>query len=225
VPVRGQVARTPKKPRISSHQTRKRQNRRHVTEKVPYILFLSVPRRMALRQTFFTSVIVTRTQVNGAKLRGKPGHRQVSIDGNKITPPMLHRPLRIRHLRAILRDFLIRGICEVSANSVRASMTFWLRENAGHSTIFAAPFDRHPPHFSTGLYKLAVSSFNDWATATYKIAVEDVFRNGTFEGSADREDCVALPNSYSDKAKEIAQRLFRKRQPPRNKEHRLPCSV
>ncbi len=54
--------------------------------------------------------------------------------------------------------------------------------------------------------QLAVSSFNDWATATYRIAVEDAYRNGTLEGSNDKEDGVALPNSYSDKAKEIAER-------------------
>jgi len=31
-------------------------------------------------------------------------------------------------------------VAEVFKNSVRASITFWLRENAGHGKIFAAPF-------------------------------------------------------------------------------------
>ena len=45
----------------------------------------------------------------------------------------------IRHLRTPLRDFPFLG-GEVFKNSVHASTRFWLRENAGHSTIFTAPF-------------------------------------------------------------------------------------
>ena len=46
----------------------------------------------------------------------------------------------IGHLRTTLRDLMIPGIVSLSAICVRASMAFWLRENAGHSKIFAAPF-------------------------------------------------------------------------------------
>lgn len=54
--------------------------------------------------------------------------------------------------------------------------------------------------------QLAESWFSDWATAAHRIAVEEVYGNGTLQKSADNEDGVALFNGYSDKTKEIAER-------------------
>jgi hypothetical protein len=53
--------------------------------------------------------------------------------------PSQNRRRLIRHLRTTLRDDRIEGM-RVSANCARVSTGFWLRENACHSDVFAAPF-------------------------------------------------------------------------------------
>ncbi len=52
----------------------------------------------------------------------------------------------------------------------------------------------------------AVDSFRDWALESYTIAVEQAYRKGTVRGSTAREDGVALPADYLDKAKETGER-------------------
>jgi len=54
--------------------------------------------------------------------------------------------------------------------------------------------------------QLAVKLFNDWAVATYNVAIEQAYRRGTLKGSSDKNDGVVLPSDYTDKAKAVAER-------------------
>jgi hypothetical protein len=54
--------------------------------------------------------------------------------------------------------------------------------------------------------QLAVKSFNDWAVAAHKIAIEQVYRNGSLDRSTNKDDGAVLPEGYIAKAKEIAER-------------------
>ncbi len=54
--------------------------------------------------------------------------------------------------------------------------------------------------------QLLAKSFNDWAVAAHKIAIEQVYRNGALDGSANKDDGAVLPEDYTTNAKEIAER-------------------
>jgi hypothetical protein len=54
--------------------------------------------------------------------------------------------------------------------------------------------------------QLAFPSFNDWAVATYNIAKERAYLNGTLKGSTSKNVGVVLPSHYKDEAKEVAER-------------------
>ena len=54
--------------------------------------------------------------------------------------------------------------------------------------------------------QLAVKPFNDWVVASYNMARDEAYRKGTLRGSTNKDDGALLPNDYTDKAKEIAER-------------------
>ncbi|HTY25213.1 MAG TPA: S1/P1 nuclease [Desulfomonilaceae bacterium] len=53
--------------------------------------------------------------------------------------------------------------------------------------------------------QLAIPSFNDWAVATYKVAIELAYLNGTLKTGTE-DDGAVLPSGYKDKAHEVAER-------------------
>lgn len=54
--------------------------------------------------------------------------------------------------------------------------------------------------------RLAVKRFDDWAVEGHDIAIEQVYRRGTLQGSTEKDNGAALPNDYINKVKEVAER-------------------
>lgn len=53
--------------------------------------------------------------------------------------------------------------------------------------------------------ELSVRPFNDWAVATYKIAISRTYLNGTLKAGKE-DDGAVIPSDYKEKSKEVAKR-------------------
>jgi len=53
--------------------------------------------------------------------------------------------------------------------------------------------------------ELSVQSFNDWAVATYRLAIDRTYLNGTLKAGEEHNGAV-IPDDYKEKAKEVAKR-------------------
>lgn len=63
-----------------------------------------------------------------------------------------------------------------------------------------------PEHQRDELPELAAAQFEEWIEESYTLSVEQVYQNGTLNGSTDREDGIALPLDYATTAKPTAER-------------------
>jgi hypothetical protein len=72
----------------------------------------------------------------------------------------------------------------------------------------AATLLRNMPDLTRDTFaeQLAVKQFEDWALASYKVAVDKVYLEGKLQGNKDKNNGLVLPADYKGPAKETAKR-------------------